>query len=199
MGVKQTLDGDEIEPDVQDRIGNEHNDLAGQTGKDSDPPKNGGMGFYNVSLDQQPFKSDQDQFNEAQYKKDPKNHTEESRKKFAPRSDTPTMASADPFQKLPEALMQADPAMMSQILPNFYKQFMQIRNLLTAFDSMNSNSKNPNANVDRSSNVAITDVFSGALAILVKRFNYYQVLTVLFNALGDNKYKNIVCMVQIVL
>ena len=67
-------------------------------------------------------------------KKNPKNHTEESRKKFAPRSDTPTMASADPFQKLPEALMQADPAMMSQILPNFYKQFMQIRNLLTAFD-----------------------------------------------------------------
>lgn len=117
-----------------------------------------------------------------------KSHSQEARK-AASKADIPTLAAADKYQKLPEALMQADPAMLSQVLPNFIRQFMQIRNLLTSFDSMNKNSNGSNKNT--TANNDITNVFSGALAILVNRFSYYQVLTVLFNALGDNKYKNI--------
>lgn len=70
MAVKQTLDNDEIEPDVQDRIGNLHNDLPGQKGKESNPPKNGGNGHNHFKFGQRPHntKKDNKEFNNAQYK-----------------------------------------------------------------------------------------------------------------------------------
>jgi hypothetical protein len=111
---------------------------------------------------------------------------ETARKKFAKHGDKPTMAAAKPGMKIPEALMQVDPNMISQVLPNMFKQFMQIRNLMTAFNTQNSNVSAPG-----SSSKNITDVFSGALAILVKKFGFEYVLTLLFKILGENKYLTI--------
>lgn len=111
---------------------------------------------------------------------------ETARKKFAKHGDKPTMAAANPGMKIPEALMQVDPKMISQVLPNMFKQFMQIRNLMTAFNTQNSNTAAPGGSA-----TIITDVFSGALAVLVKKFGIDYVLTLLFILLGENNYLNL--------
>lgn len=108
---------------------------------------------------------------------------EEARKKFAKHKDKPTTAAADPKLKLPEALQQVDPQRISEVLPNMYKQLASVRNLMNAFNSTNNKSA-PSGYAK----VTLTDVFSGALCILVKQYSYYTVLKVLFATLSDNKY-----------
>lgn len=68
MAAKQNKDNDEVLQDIQSRMGNLHNDLPGEKGKQSDPPKNGGNGFYLVPLGQKPWKSDDNQFNVIPHK-----------------------------------------------------------------------------------------------------------------------------------
>ena len=108
---------------------------------------------------------------------------EEARKLFAKHKDKPTTAAADPKLKLPEALQQVDPQRISEVLPNMYKQLMSIRNLMNAFNSTNNNSA-PSGYAK----IVLTDVFTGAMCILVKEYSYNTVLKVLFDTLSDNKY-----------
>lgn len=119
---------------------------------------------------------------------------ETARKKFAKYADYPTTAAADPSLKLPEALMQVDPQKISQVLPEMYSKLMQVRNLMNLFNSINgggtsgANNQSPGGQAKTS----IINVFAGALAILVKRYGYYDVLYTLFSTLANNNYKNIV-------
>lgn len=106
-----------------------------------------------------------------------------AREKYAKHKDKPTTAAADPKLKLPEALQQVDPKRISEVLPNMYKQLMSVRNLMNAFNSTN-NSAAPSGYAKTS----LTDVFTGALCILVKEYSYYSVLKTLFATLSDNKY-----------
>lgn len=106
-----------------------------------------------------------------------------AREKYAKHKDKPTTAAADPKLKLPEALQQVDPKKISEVLPNMYKQLASVRNLMNAFNSTNNN-----AAPSGYAKVTLTDVFTGAMCILVKEYSYYTVLKVLFDTLSDDKY-----------
>ena len=111
------------------------------------------------------------------------NNAVEEARKLAKHANKPTTAAADPKLKLPEALQQVDPQRISEVLPNMYKQLATVRNLMNAFNSTNNN-----AAPSGYAKVTLTDVFSGALCILVKQYSYITVLKVLFATLSDNKY-----------
>lgn len=108
------------------------------------------------------------------------------RKNKAKKADLPTTAAADPKLKLPEALNQVDPQKLSQFLPNMYKQFMTMRNLMNSFNKGNSNTSTPGFMT-----TTVTDVFTGALSNLCKSYSFYYVLSVLFFTLSNGKYNQI--------
>lgn len=129
---------------------------------------------------------------------DGENAVDFARKKYGKgKEDLPTTAAGDPKLKLPELVEQVDPQALSQVLPNMYKEMKIVRDLMNSFNSMNfglpgsggssTNNTTPSAYAAQS----ITDVFTGALAILVKGYGYYYVLEELFRVLGNNNYKNI--------
>lgn len=138
----------------------------------------------------------QGKYNNQFVTKGGKRPEEQIRQKFAKHRDIPTIASATPGLDIPEALKQIDPKMLSQLLPNMYNNFGQVRNLLNSFNSMKKRGGSGGSGVSSPKNSqylkkSITDVFSGALALSVKNFNYYTVLNVLFKTLADGNYKNI--------
>lgn len=125
-----------------------------------------------------------------------------STQQYAPKSGTPTTAAGDPKKKLPETVEQVDPQGLSQVLPNMYRNFKQVRDILNALNSMNfglpsipsgggGGSSGNITNPDAYAATAIKDVFSGALQVVANRFGYYQTLGILFYVLGNDNYKNI--------
>lgn len=129
----------------------------------------------------------------------PKKGVETARNKYAPKSKIPTTAAGDPKKKLPETVEQVDPQALSQVLPNMYRNFKQVRDVLNALNSMNfglpsGSSSSPSGNnttPDAYAATAIKDVFTGALQIIANKFGYYETLLVLFYVLGNDNYKNI--------
>lgn len=127
------------------------------------------------------------------------NAVQSSTKQYAPKSKIPTTAAADPKKKLPEAVEEVDPSALSQVLPNMYRNFKQVRDIMNAMNSMNfglpsASSGSSSGNIttpDAYAATAIKDVFTGALQIVANKFGYYETLAVLFYVLGNNKYQNI--------
>jgi hypothetical protein len=116
---------------------------------------------------------------------------ETARQRYAKHKDKPTTAAADPSLRLPEALRQVDPQAISQVLPQMYSKLMMVRNLMNSFNSRNGNSTTNNTSPEGYAKTSIIDIFSGALAILVKEHGYYEVLEELFDVMANDQYKNI--------
>lgn len=114
-----------------------------------------------------------------------------ARETYAKDADKPTTAAADPKLRLPEALQQVDPKMISQVLPDMYKKLKSIRDLMRVFNTKNGGGGGSNSSPGGYARSSIVDVFTGALARSVDSFDYFTVLSVLFAALDNNKYKNI--------
>jgi len=109
---------------------------------------------------------------------------EVARKKYAKHRDKPTLAAANVLLSLPEALREVDPNNISQVLPHMYRKFMMVRNLLRSFNSKNNSASSPAAYTKNS----ITNVFTGALCILIKEHSFDTVMFRLFTVLGNNNY-----------
>lgn len=129
-------------------------------------------------------------FNEAGYVPNGagEDHVATARKKYAKHKDKPTTAAGDPNLRLPEVLKQVDPKMISQVLPEMYNKLNQIRNLMISFNSQGGGGGSAEA-PSGYAKTAIVDVFTGALCILCKEYSYSRVLTILFDVLGEDKYK----------
>lgn len=99
-----------------------------------------------------------------------------SRSKNAPNADNPTVASAPPDMKLPDALKKVDPKAVASSL----KTMMSSLNLVKGV--MNSAST-------KSQTKSVTKGFSGALSILAHNHGYSKVITA-FNIALDNNGMN---------
>jgi hypothetical protein len=127
------------------------------------------------------------------------------RDKFAPNADKPTTASADAQQKnLPDILKKVDPQKKAQVIPKLYEQMNQMKNVMNAGAASGGGAgagggqdQNPSGNA--TTNVIVEEAFTGALAILVKKYGFERVIEILLNALNNNgiqlideRYRNIV-------
>lgn len=127
------------------------------------------------------------------------------RDKFAPNADKPTTASADPQQKnLPDILKKVDPQKKAQVIPQLYEQMNKMKNVMNAGAASGGgagagggDNQNPSGNA--ATNVIIEEAFTGALAIMVKKYGFERVILILLIALEGNginlintRFKNIV-------
>jgi len=139
-------------------------------------------------------KERKDKYNKTKWTEKGNKGASTSREKYAPFADIPTIAAALPGLKIPEALLQVDPQKLSQVLPEMYKQFMQMRNLMSAFNSRGgfgggsgtSNSSSVTTNNEEKDDVI--KVFKGAMARLSRKYGFLECLAVITEALSDGKY-----------
>lgn len=98
----------------------------------------------------------------------------------AQHADLPTTAVVDKnIKKVFDALNQADPQRLSEVLKHSSTQFNKIQNLLAfAGSSSGGSGSTPNAGLK----TLLTDALTGALSILVKKYGYTRVIT-FFNVL----------------
>lgn len=103
----------------------------------------------------------------------------DAREEFAPNADKPTTASGQKGQlDLPTVMSQVDPNGLSSVLPSMFLQFA------LAATAMKGTSQSSRKKV-------VEDSLSGALAILVNKYTYDQVIEVFNEALKNNSIKQI--------
>jgi len=104
----------------------------------------------------------------------------DARANDAPNAETPTTASADPQQKLPDAVNSKDPNGQSQMLANMMKSLLTVAMLI----SMASGSSSKRPTISTPTGKTMTNAFSAALSILSKRYGAEKVLTAFDNGFG---------------
>lgn len=117
------------------------------------------------------------------------------REKLAPNADKPTSASADKGQtNLPQLMQQIDPQAIAQVLPQMYSQLMQMTSILGMGSGMmggGGGQNNPtdllasDQSIPSGLTVVVEDSFTGALAILVKKYGFERVLGIFTNLLDN--------------
>lgn len=153
--------------------------------------------FNQTALKQQKPKIGEDEVKYA----DPPVHEEDDKKvsdareKLAKNADKPTTASADQGQKdLPQILQQIDPQKRAQVLPQLYQQAMMMGSIMMmgmgGGASGGGSGGSPVTSVPSGIKNTIHDSFTGALAILVRKYGFERVIAI-FTALLTQQNKKL--------
>ena len=119
--------------------------------------------------------TENDMYNKAQFSDNGSGDkaVDTAKQKFAPNSEQPTTAAADTTSKLPESIAQVDPAMTSQILTTMFSSLASVRDIM-------------NLTTANSQNKIVTDSFSFALALLVKKYGFTTIINIFSATLNNN-------------
>jgi hypothetical protein len=118
----------------------------------------------------------------------------EVREKFAPNADKPTTASGDKgITDLPQLVKQIDPQGKAQVIPQMYQQLMQMTSILSMGSGFGGGGAGGNTGLNQipvlpsGISSVLEDSFTGALAILVKKYGFERVIQVFVLLLSDNR------------
>jgi hypothetical protein len=100
-------------------------------------------------------------------------------------AENPTTASADPGDKLPEAVMSKDPNGQSQILMSMFKSLLSVGMIMAlAGGAGGGNTSRPATSITPTGKTMI-NAFAGALKILSNRYSAEQVLAAFEKGFGE--------------
>lgn len=115
---------------------------------------------------------------------------EDIRKKIAKNADKATTASGKIGQKdLPQTIKQVDPQNTAQVIPQMYQQMQMMLSLLAMGSGSGGGSGSSYvptfSSVPSGVSVVVNDSFTGALAILTRKYGFEEVIRVFDTALYD--------------
>lgn len=118
---------------------------------------------------------------------------EEVRDEYAKNADKPTTASAQVGSKdLPSIIQQVDPSGQAQVIPQLYQKMQQMFSLLSMGSGLGMGSGGGGGNDAGSMSglpsgiqTTINDSFTGALAMLVKKYGFEPVVMIFNNVLSN--------------
>lgn len=117
---------------------------------------------------------------------------EVARDKFAPNADKPTTASGDTgITDLPQLVKQIDPQGKAQVIPQMYQQLMQMTSILSMGSGFGGGGAGGQTGLNQipvlpsGISSVLEDSFTGALAILVRKYGFERVISVFTTLLSE--------------
>jgi hypothetical protein len=177
-------------------------DSAGVSDHDTDSEnafKDGARIFFAIVMGQDPPKDDSTYADPAAVKTEGKT-IKDVRKKFAPNADKPTTAAGKKGKKdIPQVVQEVDPEKRAQVYPQLYQQMMQMTSILSMGSGMGGGGGGGAGSgfptiMPAGVSFVLQDSFTGALAILTRKYGFELVIEVFLAALAFDQIKFIDAM-----